>query len=107
MNRYKNILLVEDDLDDQLFFAEAITDIEPPASLLIAKDGKHALELLRFSIPDIIFLDLHTPGMTGFEFLIALRAEAKYKSIPVIVLSTTTFRKAECYKLGAITFIEK
>jgi CheY-like chemotaxis protein len=39
---------------------------------LAAADGASALELLKTSVPDIIFLDLLMPGMDGNQFLVEL-----------------------------------
>jgi CheY-like chemotaxis protein len=54
---------------------------------LYAKDGEHALEILKTEIPDIILLDLVLPGMSGFEVLEAIKKNPALKDVPVIVLS--------------------
>src|SRR5688500_3889474 len=98
MNRYPDILLVEDDEDDQLFFTEALCEIDPKAKLVVAKNGRHALDLLlspQAKLPAIIFLDLNTPVMDGFQFLTELRKLDNYKSIPAIVFSTTPYKIEE------------
>src|SRR5688500_3490085 len=110
MNRYPTILLIEDDEDDQLFFTEALSEIDSQAKLVIAKNGRHALDILtslQAKLPDIIFLDLNTPVMDGFQFLTELRKLDNYKNIPAIVFSTTPYKIEETYPLGVIAGIEK
>lgn len=56
--------------------------------VLTAKDGIEALQELEIQNPDIILLDLDMPRMDGFEFAATLRREERFKSIPVIVISS-------------------
>lgn len=59
----------------------------------LAHDGKEALQMLEESIPDLMLLDLIMPNMDGFDFLKAVKANDKFKNIPVIV--TTNLNQAE------------
>jgi CheY-like chemotaxis protein len=108
MNRYKNILLVEDDEDDQLFFKEALNDIFPRATCLIANNGSHALDLLDiFPLPDIIFLDTNLPMMNGFECLTAIKKKEAYQHIPVVILAGSRFNIEGWYDAGASLYVIK
>jgi CheY-like chemotaxis protein len=106
-----SILYVDDDLDDQDIFCEAIKSINPKIVCHVANDGIQALQLLEelVILPEIIFLDLNMPLFNGKEFLIELRRSKKFKDINVIMYSTSTNPKdaADCKKLGAIDFIVK
>jgi CheY-like chemotaxis protein len=87
---FKTILLVDDDLDDHWIFREAIDEINKEIKCSTALNGKEALQLMKLSPPpDIIFLDLNMPVMNGVEFLTTLKTSDKYKSIPVIIFSTS------------------
>ncbi|WP_095951365.1 response regulator [Flavobacterium sp. ACN6] len=87
---YKNILLIDDDSDDTLFFIEAVNavnrEVECRTMLNPAKawDELQALE----ELPDIIFLDYNMPMVTGLEFIKRMQAVERLKHIEVIVLST-------------------
>lgn len=74
-----------------------------------AEDGVKGLEAAVQVMPDIILLDILMPNMNGFEVLEKLKADAKTKSIPVILL-TNLNQKDEIDKgmaLGASDFMIK
>ncbi len=74
-----------------------------------AENGKVGIERLGKTIPDAILLDLMMPEMDGFEFLSRIRKNAKWRDIPVIVVTAKTLTKEDHRKLqGSIeTLIEK
>ena len=53
-------------------------------------DGEAALLRLRRGLPDLLILDVMLPGLNGFEVLKAIRADARLKALPVIVLTAKT-----------------
>ena len=59
--------------------------------------------------PSIIMLDLNLPGTDGYEVLSEIKQDADLKTIPVIVLTTSTDpRDIEgCYQAGANSYIQK
>ncbi|PXY40430.1 response regulator [Flavobacterium cheongpyeongense] len=87
------ILLTDDDQDDRDFFADAVEDLHLNVTVEFCKNG---LELLNFLydknriIPDIIFLDLNMPVMSGFETLEQIREDILFKEIPVIAIYSTS-----------------
>ena len=108
MNPVKHIFLVEDDLDDQEFFVEALNGLENVSLCGIANNGKEALERLNNNlIPDLIFMDVQMPYMDGIECLAWITQSDQIKHIPVIMLSTAIPRVTEALSLGARGFIEK
>jgi len=108
----QKILLVDDDADDRKYFLEAVAEIDPAIECATAKDGLHALELLRnpqFALPDFIFLDLRMPRYNGKQCLLQLKADERLKDIPVIIYTTSREIKEseELQSLGAVHFISK
>jgi DNA-binding response OmpR family regulator len=81
----KKILLVEDDLD----FAEATKLILENRSydVDIAHDGTEGLKKAQTIKPDLIILDVMMPEMDGYEVCSRLKADPKYKNIPIILLT--------------------
>jgi len=80
-------------------------------TLAEAQDGVELLSYLRSHVvhPDLIFLDLNMPRKDGREALRELKADTALKTIPVIMLSTSSapFDVDECYRSGANFFLSK
>ncbi|MDQ3017234.1 MAG: response regulator [Bacteroidota bacterium] len=104
-----NIMLVEDDLDDQKFFVEAICLIENATLYGISDNGKEALERLQDQekLPDIIFMDINMPRMNGIDCLKAIHANPLTTDIPIVMLSTSAGESAISQLIGAKGFITK
>lgn len=80
------VLYVEDNRINAILFAEAVSlrgDIE----LRVAEDGQEALELLVGWTPDLLVLDAHLPGMSGFDVLHELRAKPALSDVPAYMCS--------------------
>jgi CheY-like chemotaxis protein len=65
------------------------------ANFLEADTGEKGVELAIDKRPDLIFLDLGLPGITGMEALEALKGDARTKDIPVIVVTSHILRAEE------------
>ncbi|MEP7266369.1 MAG: response regulator [Saprospiraceae bacterium] len=107
----KKILLVDDDADDQLFFVDAIKELEPNLECDVASNGLEALVHLENvpPPPSIIFLDLNMPMMNGFECLTQLKKINEYKEIPVIIFTTSNhpIDMERTISMGAKMFLTK
>ncbi|MDN5211664.1 response regulator [Fulvivirgaceae bacterium BMA12] len=108
----KPILLIEDDLVDQMTVKRAFKELKVINELQIANDGEEALEILRDDskdIPGIILLDLNMPKMNGIEFLQEVKKDQTFKTIPVIVLTTSKHEKdkVETFNLGVSGYMVK
>ena len=66
--------------------------------MLVAGNGEDGLELAELERPNLILLDLRMPGMSGWDVLMALKADRKLRRIPVIIM-TATVPEAEEYKI--------
>ena len=108
---YEDILLIDDDEDDQEIFVNALEKLKRPVTCTVVDSAVEALHRLRTSQlrPDLIFLDLNMPIMSGQQFLQEIKRENEFKNIPVIILSTsshaTTVQHAKA--LGAMDFFSK
>jgi CheY-like chemotaxis protein len=105
----KSILLVDDDLDDQKFFDEALKLVDRSIQLHTAKDGVDAIGQLEIHTPDMILLDLNMPRMNGVQFLQELKTSNRFRNIPVVIYSSflSTCDKEEVTALGAGKFVKK
>ena len=74
MKRYKNILLIDDNVDDQVLFLEALKSLNQGCQCTLAGSSPDGLtKLLAYQTPDLIFLDINMPAMDGFEFIEAFQ----------------------------------
>ncbi len=77
--------------------------------VMSAFSGEECLEQLKNRLPDLILLDIMMPGMSGFEVAGRLKAEARTKNIPVIMVTALDDRDSRLQALheGAEEFLNK
>jgi CheY-like chemotaxis protein len=107
----RSFFLVDDDNDDTELFADALQDIDSSIEFNYAFN---CYELTRGLLqnkfaPEIIFLDINMPGMTGWQCLEFLKQGEKTKNIPIIMYSTSSalLDGKKAILRGAIGFYEK
>ena len=85
------VLLVDDDEDDRLFFAEAIKEIPLDCHLVTFSEGIRLIERLKLGaeLPHVIFLDLNMPIKDGIECLKEIRQHASFANLKVVIYSTS------------------
>ena len=101
-------ILVVDDQKDNVFILQDRLQREGYI-VLIAYDGKTAIDIARKDDPDIILLDVMMPGMSGFEVCSILSSDKKTKVIPVILVTALTEAEdlKEGFQAGAFDYIKK
>ena len=77
--------------------------------MLVAINGKIAIEQAEYAQPDIILLDIMMPDMDGFETYNRLKARAETKDIPVIFMTalSQTEKKVKGFNLGAVDYVTR
>jgi two-component system cell cycle response regulator len=76
--------------------------------LVTAGRVSEALELARREPPDLILSDLHMPRQDGFDFIRAVKADERLRSIPFLFISSTVWQDTDCelgLSLGADGFL--
>lgn len=75
----------------------------------VAVDGENGLEVLRKFNPDVVITDINMPKLDGFGFIKRVRADKKYRSLPILVLTTETAAelKEKARSAGASGWIVK
>jgi CheY-like chemotaxis protein len=110
------ILLLEDEAADAYLLKLALKENNISARLHHVLDGQEGLSFLQQQgsyrtapRPDLILLDLNMPRMNGYEFLAAVKNDERFKSIPVVVLTTSDVESdvRHSYQLGAASYIAK
>ncbi len=96
MKKQLRFLVVEDNDLDVEKIERGLKKIKATKTIVRARDGREALEVLRGSEsrerlepPYIVLLDLNMPRMTGFEFLEELRADVQLRNTAIFVLTTS------------------
>lgn len=112
----KKILLVEDNYSHIRLIQEIWDDVAPLHQIFIVNDGLEAISYLykqgnyhEVSSPDLILLDLNLPKKDGREVLKQIKSDSNLKTIPVIILTTSTNEEdiIQSYKLNANCYITK
>lgn len=114
-----DILIADDDQDDCLMTREAFRECRIANRLHFVHDGEALLDYLkrrppyndeqRFPMPGLILLDLNMPLKDGREALMEIKADAALRSIPVVILTTSSAEEdiLRSYDIGVNSFITK
>lgn len=111
MNNQLNVLLAEDDLDDQLFFEKALSELPISTKLTTVKDGEELMQYLSGNSAnaidtDILFLDLSMPCKTGVECLIEIKENSELKELQVVMF-TCSFTSCIHFEKNLINTLER
>lgn len=112
MSSKRVFFIVDDDIDDQELFIEAVNEVDNDIVCISASNCEEALDMLknrRITLPDMIFLDLNMPRVNGKQCLAELKRTADLKDIPVVIYSTSSEKRdiEETARLGAVHFLTK
>lgn len=113
------ILIVEDDESDYHLIEMALKETRFPTRVRWVRDGEEARQYLvgddpfqnrrEHPLPDIIMLDLKMPRMGGFEFIEWLRRSPYFRSVPAMVMSSSSLPEDvhRAADVGATTYFVK
>lgn len=110
-----DILLIEDNDSDAELTMRALQRNHLSNSIIRLSDGQEAMDYLfppnarPITRPMLILLDLKLPMVSGLEVLTAIKNDPRTKTIPVVVLTSSTEDQdiATCYQLGVNSYIVK
>jgi cyclic di-GMP phosphodiesterase len=102
-----SILVIDD--DEQI--RGLIVSLLRPLGHLVAQAGsvEEALEKIAQATPDLILVDMQLPGRTGFDILTEIRADARTRLVPVVMITgvATHETKLKAIQAGVTDFIAK
>ena len=110
------ILIVDDSVPDTNLLEIAFEELNLVKVLHVARDGEQGLAYLRRegefqngTRPHLVLLDINMPKKDGFEMLAELKADPTLRSIPVVMLTTSSQDDdiEKSYRTGACSFITK
>jgi CheY-like chemotaxis protein len=112
MNKRMIFYIVDDDIDDQKFLIDVLTEIDPSAQCYTAFNGQMAINNLKnhaIPLPDTIFLDINMPGLNGKQCLAELKGMPYLEHIPIIMYTTSSDKLdiQETMQMGAFYFLTK
>jgi diguanylate cyclase (GGDEF)-like protein len=102
------VMMVDDDPITLEVIQEFLREAGYSNIIALSQPAK-ALEQMRKAQPDVVLLDLMMPGVTGFDILMAMRAEEDFRFVPVIMLTAASDAetKLQALELGATDFLAK
>ncbi len=115
----KVILLVDDDPNDVELTLRAFRASPLGNPIVVARDGLEALDYLRGTgayagrdpshQPQVVLLDLNLPAIDGLEVLRRIRADERFRRLPVVILTSSNedSDKLAGYGLGANSYVRK
>jgi len=110
------VLLVEDNPDDRDLMLRALAARVAIEEVATVSDGAEALDYLfaegahvQRALPKVVLLDLKLPKVDGFEVLRRMRADARTRRVPVVVVTSSDEERdiEACYEHGANSYIRK
>ncbi len=105
----RKILLVDDNPVNMLLAKTIVRNLIPSAAIYEAKNGLEAVELFKIHKPEIIFMDIQMPEMSGYEATQAIRAFETDGRTPIIALTAGTVKGEHdrCLEAGMDDYLSK
>ncbi|MDL5367276.1 Hpt domain-containing protein [Xanthomonas sp. NCPPB 2654] len=77
--------------------------------VIAARDGIEALERLEERVPDLMLLDIEMPRMDGYELATAMRADPRYKAVPIVMITSRSGDKhrQRAFEIGVQRYLGK
>ncbi|MES1932399.1 response regulator receiver protein [Salinisphaera shabanensis T35B1] len=104
----RGVVLVVDDQPETLALLSEVLGNEG-YTVLVAVDGRSALERARMITPDVVLLDALMPGMDGFEVCLRMSADTSLAGVPVIFMTGLTESEhiVKGFRAGGADYVTK
>lgn len=105
----RTVLVVDDSRIMRNIVKNTFTSLDIPCEFVEAGNGKEALVQLEQHAVNLVLLDWNMPELSGLDFLKKVRAMDKYKTLPIIMVTSEAARYnvIEALKNGATDYIIK
>jgi len=103
----KRILVVDDDARNAFALSKLLGD--KGLQVHIAANGQKALELLDKTPIDLVLMDIMLPGMDGYTVIQRIRAQARFRNLPILALTAKAMSsdREKCIAAGANDYLSK
>jgi CheY-like chemotaxis protein len=101
-----DVLIVDDVVENRLQLETLLTSAD--RNFLLAGTGEEALELIADHDFAVVLLDVHLPGMSGFDVAERMRAEPRTVHVPILFISAVKQQPHHVfvgYELGAVDYV--
>ena len=105
-NQRDKVLVIDDDADTRSLFRDQVLDPKR-FEVIEAQDGAEGLQQASANNPDMILLDLVMPGLSGADFLVALKSKGFSGPIIVMPKRGSEVSAIDCFRLGATDYLTK
>lgn len=111
-----DILIAEDNEDDILLIREAFEEVNMINRVAVVRDGEEAMAYLRGEgpfkespLPGMVLLDINMPKKTGLEVLTEIKANLRFRALPVVMLTVSERDEdiIRSFEAGACSYIRK
>lgn len=82
-----SVVIADDDPDMHLLLGAVVRHVAPSTRIRVAADGDEALRMVLLSPPDVLFLDLQMPRLSGLEVCMYLRGTSLADTVTICVMS--------------------
>ncbi|WAN10428.1 response regulator [Stutzerimonas balearica] len=105
---HQGVVLIVDDVPDNLALLSSALE-QAGYMVLVALDGRSALERMQRLKPEIVLLDAMMPGLDGFETCRLMKAEASFEDVPVVFMTALTESEhvLEGFAAGGVDYVTK
>lgn len=105
----KKILIIDDEEDLCVLARHALTLERSDLEVISANDGPSGIQRVKTDQPSVIILDVMMPKMDGYEVCRLLKADAKTRAIPVIMLTASgdPHLNQKAFEAGAVACLTK
>ena len=99
-------VLVVDDNESNL---DVLLGLLDAYDVIVALDGKSALDLLKYETPDVILLDIVMPGIDGYEVCTRIKADPRWRDIPILFITAKTDETSlvRAFDVGGCDYVTK
>jgi len=103
----KEIMIVDDDARNAFALSKLLAD--RGIKVHIAVNGQKALEMLDKTAVDLVLMDIMLPGMDGYEITRRIRAQERFRHLPILALTAKAMKgdREKCIAAGASDYLAK
>ena len=105
MNTKRKILYVEDDFVNLELIRRMLKKLD--IAMVETDNGHEVIEIVERERPDLIFMDMHLPEISGIDIVYMIKEHPEFSSIPIVALTADSMMYKACKVAGCEGFLPK